>query len=101
MDSGKFLSTIGTTGKQSYAALFILHTNELALDDYEVLQKAYVDLDIAKTISLSAKSNMKRRNILMRSARRRNNLDEIKTVSYKHIVLNGKLIITFMTLSLF
>ncbi|CEJ00563.1 hypothetical protein RMCBS344292_14616 [Rhizopus microsporus] len=63
LDSGKFFSTIGTT------------------DDYEVLQKAYVDLDIAKTISLSAKSNMKRRNILMRSARRRNNLDEIKTAN--------------------
>ncbi|KAG1178085.1 hypothetical protein G6F70_001941 [Rhizopus microsporus] len=65
LDSGKFFSTIGTT------------------DDYEVLQKAYVDLDIAKTISLSAKSNMKRRNILMRSARRRNNLDEIKTLGEK------------------
>jgi hypothetical protein len=44
------------------------------------LQKAYVDLDIAKTIALSAKSNMKRRNILARSARRRNNMDEIQLV---------------------
>ncbi|KAG1467377.1 hypothetical protein G6F56_004447 [Rhizopus delemar] len=65
LDSGKFFSSVGTT------------------DDYEVLQKAYVDLDIAKTISLSAKSNMKRRNILIRSARRRNNLDEIKTLGDK------------------
>lgn len=57
-------------------------------DDFEVLQKAYVDLDIAKTISLSAKSNMKRRNILLRSARRRNKLDEIQTVRHCIIILN-------------
>ncbi|KAI9357540.1 hypothetical protein BD770DRAFT_427769 [Pilaira anomala] len=65
LDSGKFFSSIGTT------------------DDFEVLQKAYVDLDIAKTISLSAKSNMKRRNILLRSVRRRNKLDEIQTLGDK------------------
>lgn len=65
LDTGKFFSSIGTT------------------DDYEVLQKAYVDLDIAKTISLSAKSNMKRRNILMRSARRRNNMEEIQMLGDK------------------
>ncbi|GAN10622.1 hypothetical protein MAM1_0377c10166 [Mucor ambiguus] len=65
LDSGKFFSSIGTT------------------DDFEVLQKAYVDLDIAKTISLSAKSNMKRRNILMRSQRRRNNMDEIQQLGDK------------------
>ncbi|KAI9272006.1 hypothetical protein BY458DRAFT_586433 [Sporodiniella umbellata] len=65
LDSGKFFSGLGTT------------------DDYEILQKAYVDLDIAKTISLSAKSNMKRRNILIRSARRRNNMDGIKTLGEK------------------
>ncbi|KAI9484045.1 MAG: hypothetical protein EXX96DRAFT_163075 [Benjaminiella poitrasii] len=65
LDSGKFFSSIGTT------------------DDYEVLQKAYIDLDIAKTISLSAKSNMKRRNILMRSARRRENTEEIQNLGDK------------------
>lgn len=65
LDSGKFFSSIGTT------------------DDFELLQKAYVDLDIAKTISLSAKSNMKRRNILMRSARRRNKLEEIQVLGDK------------------
>ncbi|CAO3616248.1 unnamed protein product [Mucor hiemalis] len=65
LDTGKFFSSIGTT------------------DDYEILQKAYVDLDIAKTISLSAKSNMKRRNILMRSARRRNNMEEIQMLGDK------------------
>ncbi|KAF1796934.1 hypothetical protein V8B55DRAFT_1378979 [Mucor lusitanicus] len=65
LDSGKFFSSIGTT------------------DDFEVLQKAYVDLDIAKTISLSAKSNMKRRNILMRSQRRRSNMDEIQQLGDK------------------
>ncbi|KAI8369861.1 hypothetical protein EDC96DRAFT_503625 [Choanephora cucurbitarum] len=65
MDSGKFFATIGTT------------------DDFEVLQKAYVDLDIAKTISLSAKSNMKRRNILIRSARRRNSKEEIEALGDK------------------
>lgn len=53
-----------------------------SIDDFEVLQKAYVDLDIAKTISLSAKSNMKRRNILIRSARRRNNQEEIQAVIF-------------------
>lgn len=81
LDSGKFFASIGTTGK------FIFHLKEercsigiLSVDDFEVLQKAYVDLDIAKTISLSAKSNMKRRNILLRSARRRNKLDEIQVV---------------------
>ncbi|KAI8990828.1 hypothetical protein BDF20DRAFT_841073 [Mycotypha africana] len=62
MDSGKFFASIGTT------------------DDYEQLQKAYVDLDIAKTISLSAKSNLRRRNILLRSARRRNNKEEIEAL---------------------
>jgi hypothetical protein len=51
-------------------------------DDFEILQKAYVDLDIAKTIALSAKSNMKRRKILLRSARRRNKLEEVEMVSY-------------------
>ncbi|KAI7903494.1 uncharacterized protein BX663DRAFT_506663 [Cokeromyces recurvatus] len=65
LESGNFFSSIGTT------------------DDYEVLQKAYVDLDIAKTISLSAKSNMKRRNILMRSARRRENMEEIQNLGDK------------------
>lgn len=55
----------------------------VCIDDFEVLQKAYVDLDIAKTISLSAKSNMKRRNILMRSQRRRNNMDEIQQLGDK------------------
>ncbi|KAI8879865.1 hypothetical protein K501DRAFT_192631 [Backusella circina FSU 941] len=65
LDSGKFFSSIGTT------------------EDFEILQKAYVDLDIAKTISLSAKSNMKRRKILLRSARRRNKLEEIEMLGDK------------------
>lgn len=64
----------------------LTHVCILSIDDFEVLQKAYVDLDIAKTISLSAKSNMKRRNILLRSARRRNKLDEIQAV--KHVIYN-------------
>lgn len=49
-------------------------------DDVQALQKAKVDLDIAKTIALSAKSNLKRRSILLRSARRRNAPEEVKMV---------------------
>ncbi|KAI9491220.1 hypothetical protein BDB00DRAFT_789751 [Zychaea mexicana] len=61
LDSAKFFEGIGTT------------------DDVQALQKAKVDLDIARTIALSAKSNMKRRTILLRSAsRRRNAPEEIK-----------------------
>jgi hypothetical protein len=45
------------------------------------LQKAYVDLEIAKTISLAAKTNMKRRTIMLRRSRRRDNLEEIDIVS--------------------
>jgi hypothetical protein len=44
------------------------------------LQKAYVDLEIAKTISLAAKTNMKRRTIMLRRARTRDNLEEIDIV---------------------
>ncbi|KAI8890309.1 hypothetical protein K501DRAFT_319953 [Backusella circina FSU 941] len=65
LDSGKFFASLGTT------------------DDYEVLQKAFVNLDIAKTIALSAKSNMKRRAILLRSSRRRNNREEIQALGDK------------------
>lgn len=84
LDSGKFFASIGTTGNFFFLAISN-NTRSFSLflyiiDDFEVLQKAYVDLDIAKTISLSAKSNMKRRNILLRSARRRNKLDEIQVV---------------------
>lgn len=51
------------------------------IDDVQKLQKAKVDLDIAKTIALSAKSNLKRRTILLRSARRRNAPEEVKMVN--------------------
>lgn len=51
------------------------------IDDVQKLQKAKVDLDIARTIALSAKSNLKRRTILLRSARRRNAPEEVKMVS--------------------
>ncbi|CAO3620077.1 unnamed protein product [Cunninghamella blakesleeana] len=54
LDAGKFFESIGTT------------------NDVNALQKAYVDLDLAKTIALSAKSNLKRRKILLTSSRRRN-----------------------------
>ncbi|KAI9262171.1 hypothetical protein BDA99DRAFT_69550 [Phascolomyces articulosus] len=65
LDSAKFFESIGTT------------------DDVQALQKAKVDLDIAKTIALSAKSNMKRRTILLRSARRRKAPEEVKMLGTK------------------
>ncbi|KAI8376190.1 uncharacterized protein BYT42DRAFT_546901 [Radiomyces spectabilis] len=65
LDSGKFFESIGN------------------INDVQALQKAYVDLDIAKTISLSAKSNFKRRTILLKSARRRNILEEVKMLGAK------------------
>ncbi|KAI7857527.1 hypothetical protein BDC45DRAFT_566504 [Circinella umbellata] len=65
LDSAKFFESIGTT------------------DDVQALQKAKVDLDIAKTIALSTKSNMKRRTILLRSARRRNAPEEVKMLGNK------------------
>lgn len=58
----------------------MIHTILLLQADVQTLQKAKVDLDIAKTIALSAKSNLKRRTILLRSARRRNAPDEVKMV---------------------
>ncbi|KAI9007421.1 hypothetical protein CLU79DRAFT_778638, partial [Phycomyces nitens] len=54
LDSGKFFEAVGTT------------------TDVQVLQKVLIDLGIAKTIALSAKSHLKRRTILLRSGRRRN-----------------------------
>lgn len=54
--------------------------SDIILDDVQKLQKAYVDLEIAKTISLAAKTNMKRRTIMLRRARRRDNLEEIDVV---------------------
>ncbi|KAI9313030.1 hypothetical protein BX666DRAFT_1978820 [Dichotomocladium elegans] len=65
LDSAKFFEDLGTT------------------DDVQKLQKAKVDLDIAKTIALSAKSNMKRRAILLRSTRRRNAPEEVKILGEK------------------
>ncbi|KAI9286334.1 hypothetical protein BC943DRAFT_321759 [Umbelopsis sp. AD052] len=65
LDSAKFFSCIGST------------------DDVQKLQKAYVDLEIAKTISLAAKTNMKRRTIMLRRARRRDNLEEIDILGIK------------------
>ncbi|KAG0169579.1 hypothetical protein DFQ28_003556 [Apophysomyces sp. BC1034] len=68
LDTGKFFESMGAT----------------ALDDIQLLQKTYVDLDLAKTIALSAKSNLKRRTILLRSnGRRRNNSEEIKLLGTK------------------
>ncbi|KAI8147260.1 hypothetical protein BJV82DRAFT_575987 [Fennellomyces sp. T-0311] len=65
LDSAKFYESIGGT------------------DDVQALQKAKVDLDIAKTIALSAKSNLKRRTILLRSARRRSAPEEVKMLGTK------------------
>ncbi|CDH52075.1 hypothetical protein RO3G_06352 [Lichtheimia corymbifera JMRC:FSU:9682] len=65
LDSARFFEEIGTT------------------DDVQKLQKAKVDLDIARTIALSAKSNLKRRTILLRSARRRNAPEEVKMLGNK------------------
>ncbi|KAF7724877.1 hypothetical protein EC973_000590 [Apophysomyces ossiformis] len=64
LDGGKFFEAIGTT------------------TDVETLQKAYVDLDLAKTIALSAKSNFKRRTILLRS-RARSNIEQVKLLGEK------------------
>ncbi|KAI8089013.1 uncharacterized protein BX664DRAFT_331976 [Halteromyces radiatus] len=65
LDAGKFFETIGTT------------------NDVQALQKAYVDLDLAKTIALSAKSNLKRRKILLTSSRRPNVMDQVKLLGEK------------------
>ncbi|KAH8556918.1 hypothetical protein BGW37DRAFT_474776 [Umbelopsis sp. PMI_123] len=65
LDSAKFFQSIGST------------------DDVQKLQKAYVDLEIAKTISLAAKTNMKRRTIMLRRSRRRDNLEEIDILGLK------------------
>ncbi|KAF7730707.1 hypothetical protein EC973_001656 [Apophysomyces ossiformis] len=68
LEAGKFYESMGSA----------------ALEDIQLLQKAYVDLDLAKTIALSAKSNMKRRTILLRSSgRRRNGSEEIKSLGIK------------------
>ncbi|KAL0075711.1 hypothetical protein F4703DRAFT_1330012 [Phycomyces blakesleeanus] len=65
LDEARFFEKIGT------------------IDDVQVLQKACVDLDISRTIALSAKSNIKRRELLLRSARRKNNLEEVKLLGHK------------------
>lgn len=65
------------------------------IDDVQKLQKAKVDLDIAKTIALSAKSNLKRRTILLRSARRRNAPEEVKMVNV-YMLHWSLLLITFL-----
>ncbi|KAI8330106.1 hypothetical protein BC941DRAFT_441537 [Chlamydoabsidia padenii] len=65
LDAGKFFETIGTT------------------TDVQALQKAYVDLDLAETIALSAKSNLKRRKILLTSSRKRNGVDQVKLLGDK------------------
>ncbi|ORZ06247.1 hypothetical protein BCR42DRAFT_427359 [Absidia repens] len=65
LDAGKFFETIGST------------------TDVPALQKAYVDLDLAETIALSAKSNLKRRKILLTSSRRRQGLDQVTLLGDK------------------
>ncbi|CAO3641883.1 unnamed protein product [Cunninghamella echinulata] len=64
LDAGKFFESMGTT------------------NDVNALQKAYVDLDLAKTVALSAKSNLKRRKILLTSSRRRNDV-QVKVLGEK------------------
>ncbi|CAO3660876.1 unnamed protein product [Umbelopsis vinacea] len=65
LDSAKFFQSIGST------------------DDVQKLQKAYVDLEIAKTISLAAKTNMKRRTIMLRRVRRRDVIEEVDLLGIK------------------
>ncbi|KAJ2959115.1 hypothetical protein NQZ79_g5400 [Umbelopsis isabellina] len=65
LDSAKFFQDIGST------------------DDLQKLQKAYVNLEIAKTIALAAKTNFKRRTIILRRARRRDALEEIELLGVK------------------
>jgi len=65
LDSAKFFQSIGST------------------DDVQKLQKAYVDLEIAKTISLAAKTNMKRRTIMLRRVRRRDVIEEVDILGIK------------------
>ncbi|ORY94771.1 hypothetical protein BCR43DRAFT_494565 [Syncephalastrum racemosum] len=65
IDSAKFFDSIGTT------------------EDVQALQKAKVDLDIAKTVALSAKSTLKRRTLLLQSARRRNASSEVELMGKK------------------
>ncbi|KAG0166905.1 hypothetical protein DFQ28_006807 [Apophysomyces sp. BC1034] len=69
LDSGKFFEAIGSTSSRT-------------IGDVQTLQKAYVDLDLAKTIALSAKSNFKRRTILLRS-RGRSSMEQVKTLGDK------------------
>ncbi|ORX56240.1 hypothetical protein DM01DRAFT_1382518 [Hesseltinella vesiculosa] len=65
VDAGNFFSAMGTT------------------NDIQALQKAFVDLDLAKTVALSAKSNLKRRKILLTSARKRVGNEQIKLLGDK------------------
>ncbi|KAG2180057.1 hypothetical protein INT43_003844 [Umbelopsis isabellina] len=65
LDSAKFFQDIGST------------------DDLQKLQKAYVNLEIAKTIALAAKTNFKRRTIILRRARRRDAMEEIDLLGIK------------------
>ncbi|KAI7877577.1 hypothetical protein K492DRAFT_197560 [Lichtheimia hyalospora FSU 10163] len=53
------------------------------LDDIQALKTTKVDLDIAKTIALSAKSNLKRRMILLKSTARHSNHAEISMLGEK------------------
>ncbi|KAI8063860.1 hypothetical protein BC940DRAFT_306559 [Gongronella butleri] len=65
VDAGMFFSSIGS------------------MNDIQVLQQAYVNLDLAKTVALSAKSNLKRRKIMLTSARKRNGADQVKLLGEK------------------
>ncbi|CDS08695.1 hypothetical protein LRAMOSA10056 [Lichtheimia ramosa] len=53
------------------------------LDDIQSLKTTKVDLDIAKTIALAAKSNLKRRMILLKSTTRHSNHAEIAMLGEK------------------
>lgn len=57
-----------------------MHLTQVSIDDIQALKTTKVDLDIAKTIALAAKSNLKRRMILLKSTTRHSNHAEIAMV---------------------
>lgn len=57
-----------------------MHLTQVSIDDIQSLKTTKVDLDIAKTIALAAKSNLKRRMILLKSTTRHSNHAEIAMV---------------------
>lgn len=77
IDPTHYFSTLGKMPILSYAP--VKHSYVFFfLDDTQVLQKALIDLEIAKTISTCIKNDYKRRSALMKNKHAEENIMQVR-----------------------